>query len=572
MKNQKLNFISLKKSNNLSKAFSTSKNEPSFFQNSKDDGPFYLLPVINKSIINTAYQKPTSILTRYMTYHADKLIKTTEENIKKPALLEKIEKELMYQNKIKKKKKNNYLTQFRSKTMPNEVILKDIDQSKDKEKDKDKDKSKDILNTNKFYLTSLNQREVSPKSNKNESTIKNTNQTENLNKKNKNAKELDFILNKDFQNQELNTHFRTRKKYDSSVSLDRELNKDKCKFLNNTFHRLRTYQPKIDTNWKSTHGLTINIGAMIPRSRMEGDIEYQHKSLNDQYKLLVDNIQFYKMTIITKENYIESFKCLSLKNKINYNKSLEEACGLLLLLPQLILLEFYKYIEKFENLNMPDKNKFKDKYIFDELSCLNYNNNLLSEVTEYFQNCFEVYLTLVKEVDDMSLKPKSFKNALSAFEKTRYDISYACNIAETAMNDYNRDINIINKLNKYDLIKKKSKQKNSILTYNLRNNSNLKKNTDRQRRLRIEACLNTKLDENNNKNNDFMSTKPNFLSGNRNFKSVINSDLMTKILKHCQKDVKYEIMTQRINSELDGNYSGEDDKIRKTHNIIKLNF
>ena len=80
------------------------------------------------------------------------------------------------------------------------------------------------------------------------------------------------------------------------------------------------------------------------------------------------------------------------------------------------------------------------------------------------------------------------------------------------------------------------------------------------------------MDENNNKNNDFISTKPNFLSGNRNFKSVINSDLMTKILKHCQKDVKYEIMTQRINSELDGNYSGEDDKIRKTHNIIKLNF
>ena len=47
---------------------------------------------------------------------------------------------------------------------------------------------------------------------------------------------------------------------------------------------------------------------------------------------------------------------------------------------------------------------------------------------------------------------------------------------------------------------------------------------------------------------------------------------MTKILKHCQKDVKYEIITQRINTELDGNYSGEDDKIRKTHNIIKLNF
>ena len=39
-----------------------------------------------------------------MKYHADKLIRTTEENLKKPAALEKIEKELMLDNKIKKKK------------------------------------------------------------------------------------------------------------------------------------------------------------------------------------------------------------------------------------------------------------------------------------------------------------------------------------------------------------------------------------------------------------------------------------------------------------------------------------
>ena len=69
-----------------------------------------------------------------------------------------------------------------------------------------------------------------------------------------------------------------------------------------------------------------------------------------------------------------------------------------------------------------------------------------------------------------------------------------------------------------------------------------------------------------------MSTKPNFLSGNRNFKSVINSDLMTKILKHCKKDVKYKIMTQRINNELGESFSGDDEKSKKTNNIIKLNF
>ena len=43
----------------------------------------------------------------------------------------------------------------------------------------------------------------------------------------------------------------------------------------------------------------------------------------------------------------------------------------------------------------------------------------------------------------MSLKPKNFTNSLSAFEKARFDISYACNLAENAMANYNKDINII---------------------------------------------------------------------------------------------------------------------------------
>ena len=555
MRNQKLNFTSLKKTNNLKNLLHSPKNK-----SIKTDGPYYLLPLIDKSIATTAYHKPTSILTRYISYHAHKLIKTTEENIKKPAFLDSIEKQFM-SKKSKNKKIVNKTQQPKSKNISNE-LNEDNSDSKDKE-------TKRIKN---FYLTAQDTKDVSPKS-KNNNSISNNYykklQTESNNNWNN---DLDFNFFEKNLNGDKNTfgYGGIRRKFESSMSLDRQLNKDKQNLLNNTFHRLRTYQPKIEENWKSTHGLTINVGAMVPRSRMDGDIEYQHKSLHDQFKLLVDNIQYYKMSIVSKDNYIEAFKCLSLKNKINYNKALEEACGLLLLLPQLILLEFYKYIERFENLNMPDKNKFKDKYIFDEVSCLYYNNNLLTEVTEYFQNCFEVYLILVKEVDNMSLKPKNFNNALSAFEKARFDISYACNIAENALMNYNKDINIIHKLNRVD--KLKNKYNNTIFNDKSRNFNSLKKNSDRQRKLRIEACINNKEDD-INKNNDFLFPKVNKLSDKKKFNSIIDSDLVSKILKHCKKDIKYEIMTQRINNELDGNYSGDDDdKIRRTHKYIKLNF
>ena len=83
-----LNYISLKKTRNLSK--------------NKDDGPFYLLPIIDKSIINSAYKKSTSILTRFISDQAQKLIKTTEEDLKKPIIL----------RNIKKKIKNNSMKTF----------------------------------------------------------------------------------------------------------------------------------------------------------------------------------------------------------------------------------------------------------------------------------------------------------------------------------------------------------------------------------------------------------------------------------------------------------------------------
>ena len=554
MKNQKLNFISLKKNKNINNIMPIIKNDSSILNKSKEDGPFYLLPTINKSVANMAYQNPTSILTRYITYHAENLIRTTEENLKKPEVLKNIDKQLM----LKSNKNKKFLNQFRNRTIQTEA-------NSDLNKSKDNEKTNDSKKINKLYLTEQDSNasllKVDNKINKNIQGNKSKLETES----NYTFKKESFPFEERFST----GYKEQRRKFESSMSLDRALNKNKFAILNNTFHRLRTYQPKIEENWKSTHGLTINIGAMAPRSKMDGEIEYQHKTLNDQFKLLMDKIQFYKMNILSKENFIESFKCLSLKNKINYNKSLEEFCGLLLLLPQLILLEFYKYIEKFENLNIPDKNKFKDKYIFDEISCLYYNNNLLSEVSEYFQNCFEVYLILVKEVDDMSLKPKNFNNALSAFEKARYDISYACNLAENAMEDYSKDVGIINKLNRIEMIK--NKLNNTGFSNKLRNQYSLKQNNDRQKRLRIEACLSNKDDENKNKYNDFISiNKENKISFNRRFKSIVGSDLMTKILKHCKKDVKYQITTERINNELDD--SSGDEKIKKTHNIIKLNF
>jgi len=572
MWNQKLNYISLQKTRNLSK--------------NKDDGPFYLLPIIDKSILNSAYQKSTSILTRFISDQTQKLIKTTEEDFKKPIILRNIKKNIKYNSMLKTFQKNRNgkkrIKISRNITNPDiklqigkseETKEKEEEGEKEKEKEeeeeeKDKEKEKENKKVDKLYLTSQESKESSQsKSNK---TL------------NKNSTEINFFWNKNSQNRNQNTIYSKggysigfgglTRKYESSMSLDRELTRDKFNYYNSTFRRIRIYQPKIEENWKSTYGLTITVGKKENHSPIQDNIDYQFKLINDQYKLLMDDIQYYRTHIITKDNFLESFKCLSLKSKISFNKALEEACGLLLLLPKLILLEFFKYIEKYGNLHVPNKSKFKEKYIFDETSCLIYNNKLLSELTYYFQNCFEVYYILVKEVDEITLKKKSFIDVLSGFEKARFDICYASNAAENAILNYNNDLDVISKFNKLEHLK--YKLNNIDISDKLKNYTFMKMNPDRQRKLRIEACLSSKEEDNNiNINNEIIFHKQNELAKNKKFKSIVNSELVTKLLKHCRKGAKYQIITQRINNELDDSYSEDNQKYKKkTQKVVKLNF
>ena len=84
---------------------------------------------------------------------------------------------------------------------------------------------------------------------------------------------------------------------------------------------------------------------------MQNDIDYQFKIINDEYRLLEDNYTFYIKKVIPKPNYYQSFSSNSLILQINYNKALEETIGILYILPQLLLGEFYKLIKNyFQNL------------------------------------------------------------------------------------------------------------------------------------------------------------------------------------------------------------------------------
>ena len=219
--------------------------------------------------------------------------------------------------------------------------------------------------------------------------------------------------------------------------------------IKNNYRRLRTYQPIISENWKYRNGLRLSVNSDKNSSNpIQTDIEYQYKVIYDEYKLLEDNYNFYTMKIIHKKNYYEAFNSTSLLSKINYNKALEETIGILYILPQLLLLEFYKLIKNYSGVKIPNKKLLKEKIIDDEDKNLSYNNTLLVSIFDFFKSCFEVYQTLIKEVNNMTLKYTSFMNVLNCLQKARFNLSYISSSSENAIKNYNSDLKFIQKVKK----------------------------------------------------------------------------------------------------------------------------
>jgi len=541
---------SLVKTKILDKVISKIENSTKSSQdNPTQDTKFFILPPLEKSIYQKEISKPTSVLTRYLEDHTHNLLQETEEVINKPIKIKhkfKIEKIIKEKNDEKKDK----TIESNSKNVEN---IKNEGNNIRCITDGDLNNLTKI--NRKLYLTEV-------KKIKNKSIPKNMVFNS--------ISKIDTTMKKELSDN-LFCYQKIKSNFPDFVKVDQEFPLEKIKKLDQRFRRLKTYQPKIYTNWKLKTGLTVSVGSLCSTSPMINDVDYQSRSFRDQVKLLEENIQHYKMSITTKKNYIESFCSLSLISKMEYNKALEETIGILLLLPQLILVDFYKFIQRFGNINIPNKEKFEEQYVFDEVENLFYNNNLLTEVLEFFQNCFEVYLLLINEVDEMNLKPQNFNNVMSSFEKARYNICYVSNSSENALANYNRDLISINKFNKNLGIKNDSVEQN--VYDKMMNQFIFKKNSERQRKIRIDECLNYRKNEEENeliftgKSHKIKKIK------RMKFHSIIDSGLITKLLKNCKVDAKNKINTERINNKIDGEF-GEEGEILKNskRKVIKLNF
>ena len=540
----KVNSIGSRNYNSNDKIYITTNNTNTR-NNTKTNtiSSYCYLPPIDKSIQRLAIQKPTSILTKFISKHAKDLVNFTKNSLKE-------------QNAIREK----YYSEN------NEVVLKSKSQKhsslQSEEKNLDRAKLR-LKSKNKMNIVSLG---ILLKNVGKNQKLKNLdiNKNEYINNDNLNTSEDNDININDLYDKYSAETSKRKNFLIKSISRKSKITKENAQKLSTHFRRLCSFQPKIKLNWKFRNGLKSNMYGPNNYKIAGRDIESQVQIIDNQYRLLFNDIDYYRCTIMLNNNYFPSFENSSLTQKINYNKSLEETIGILVLLPKLLLKDFYELINKSYGSIIPKEKKFEDKYVFDEVENLKDNNKLFYEIIEYFQESYKVFQTVVKEFDKVLFKENDFNKIISCFERARYNISYINNSSENAFDIYKKDLEIINRL------KGNFKEPKNFMD-KIRENYSFPKNKETQKQIRIDNSLNDKNNENDKKNIiKKYEIKTPYRNSKSKLNSLINSRMMTDIMRNCVEDSRVKLSTERINNEIEGGNS--EDKIKNIPNVIRMNI
>ena len=376
--------------------------------------------------------------------------------------------------------------------------------------------------------------------------------------------------------------------------------------INKNYKRKRNFKEYINEknflnkDWNSKLGIIkSNIEYNI---LLSNDIKFQSGIIKDELCLLIDDIQYFRLTFMDNNDLFSSFKNMIIIKQIKINKILEESCSLLHYITKIILKEYYYQKDKFIAIEDPSNEMFSKKIIYNELETFQDNLKYLYKISNFVRCCGEVYSQLVIQVEnEMIISSQNFfvlkqilkrirfyiidltnmcKNILmnycfdkyvlinkfkDAIKKNKIDDDFKRKITENKENKFSSKkyrlknpkiknfskIKIISKkeknIKKNNYIKEKVKtleEKNDEKIGNISNSFGKKNNIFTDKITRISKALelsNIYNKDININNNDKYIEKKNTMKP----MGCINSKLMGKMLKYMDKDIKEKIISLR---------------------------
>ena len=365
----------------------------------------------------------------------------------------------------------------------------------------------------------------------------------------------------------------------------------------------------LDKDWNSKIGIVKSNIEYNPL--ISNDVKFQSGLIKDELCLLLDDIQYFRISFCANNDLFSSFKNMHIQKQIKTNKLLEESCALLHYIPKIILKEYYSYTDKFISVEDPSAEMFAKKIVYNEFETFQENLKYIYKISNFIKCCGEVYFLLIIQVEnEMAISSQNFLILHKILKRVRFFVINLTNICKNILMNYCFDKYVI--INKFKKVVKQNKAYiKRIMTESqipkvvpnqikikkkprirLILNDQLKKNkgTDISNRYIVESEKDTEDKKNKEKMKNitkkFGENKKNILldkmsriskalelniynieeikkeritEKNNKIKPMacINSNLMSKMLNYIDKDMREKIISLRT-CERHLNYKNED--------------
>ena len=387
--------------------------------------------------------------------------------------------------------------------------------------------------------------------------------------------------------------------------------------INKNYKRRRNLRQYIDEKKFMDKDWNSKIG--IAKSNIEynpfisNDVKFQSGLIKDELCLLLDDIQYFRITLSSKNDLFSSFKNMTIQKQVQTNKLLEESCALLHYIPKIILKEYYFSTDKFISIEDPSREMFAKKVVYNEFETFQDNLKYIYKISNYIKCCGEVYFQLIIQVEgEMAISSQNFIILHKILKRVRFLIINLTNICKNILINYCFDkYVIINKFKKVikqnkayikrimtetqepkviqkkfkikkkprikitsnDISKKGKRRETDINKYIPEQEKNLEEYKNKEKMKNITKTFGDKKNvlidkmsriskalELNIYNKEEIK-KERVLEKNENIKPMacINSRLMAKMLHYMDKDVREKIISLRT-CERHLNYKNDDDE------------
>ena len=281
---------------------------------------------------------------------------------------------------------------------------------------------------------------------------------------------------------------------------------------------------------------------LVEQNSFNEDPEINSLTIINKIQLIQDNIDYFKINLMYKNDFLEAFNNMESYQKAEFNYNIEEICCVIIKIIPIIFQNYYDIIKKLLYIVIPDLDEEREKKPENEKECLNLNYSFLNASSEYFNICFEVYKVLNKKYDRFIYSINEFAPLNSYLDLARYNTTNLISTANSFINKTKNDIKILNKLEVGLKMKKAEKEEVDIFERYHRRHRKVALDEDIKIE-RINRALNLKSRINRPEINEakcFDKYKVNKKV------SAFNSSVFRDMMKYFKPSIKVKIIAQQV--------------------------